>query len=175
MNLYTLKNKKGFTIIEVVLVLAVAGLIFLMVFLALPALQRSQRDTQRKQDLSRWAAAIASYKSANPNSLIAPPYKGHKMDDIIKNYLKDDFRGPTGDPYRIGYIGTFGQHFPGPKKTIDDSDTSYTELNRENIYYAAKARCGESSNTIEEYGGYNSFALLVKLESSNNFACIDAQ
>ena len=31
-------TKKGFTIIEVVLVLAVAGLIFLMIFLALPAL-----------------------------------------------------------------------------------------------------------------------------------------
>lgn len=42
-------SKKGFTIIEVVLVLAVAGLIFLMVFIALPALQRSQRDSQRKQ------------------------------------------------------------------------------------------------------------------------------
>ena len=41
-------NKYGFTIIEVVLVLAVAGLIFLMVFIALPTLQRSQRDTQRK-------------------------------------------------------------------------------------------------------------------------------
>ena len=40
------ENKKGFTIIEVVLVLAIAGLIFLMVFLALPALQRSQRDSQ---------------------------------------------------------------------------------------------------------------------------------
>ena len=39
----------GFTIIEVVLVLAIAGLIFLMVFVALPALQRSQRDTQRKK------------------------------------------------------------------------------------------------------------------------------
>lgn len=45
-------TKKGFTIIEVVLVLAIAGLIFLMVFLALPALQRSQRDTQRKQDVA---------------------------------------------------------------------------------------------------------------------------
>lgn len=42
-------QKNGFTIIEVVLVLAVAGLIFLMIFLALPALQRSQRDTQRKK------------------------------------------------------------------------------------------------------------------------------
>ena len=49
-------TKKGFTIIEVVLVLAIAGLIFLMVFLALPALQRSQRDTQRKNDISRLQA-----------------------------------------------------------------------------------------------------------------------
>ena len=40
-------QKTGFTLIEVVLVLAVAGLIFLMVFLALPALQRSQRDTRK--------------------------------------------------------------------------------------------------------------------------------
>ncbi|MCL2869540.1 prepilin-type N-terminal cleavage/methylation domain-containing protein, partial [Candidatus Saccharibacteria bacterium] len=36
------KTRQGFTIIEVVLVLAIAGLIFLMVFIALPALQRSQ-------------------------------------------------------------------------------------------------------------------------------------
>ncbi|MBS7346174.1 MAG: type II secretion system protein, partial [Candidatus Sacchiramonaceae bacterium] len=43
------KHKKyGFTIIEVVLVLAIAGLIFLVVFIALPALQRNQRDTQRE-------------------------------------------------------------------------------------------------------------------------------
>ena len=42
-------SKKGFTIIEVVLVLAIGGLIFLMVFIALPALQRSQRDAQRNR------------------------------------------------------------------------------------------------------------------------------
>lgn len=42
-------GKQGFIIIEVVLVLTIAGLVFLMVFLALLALQRSQRDTLRKQ------------------------------------------------------------------------------------------------------------------------------
>ena len=55
------KLKTGFTIIEVVLVLAIAGLIFLMIFIALPALQRSQRDTQRKRDADRFLAAIQSY------------------------------------------------------------------------------------------------------------------
>ncbi len=69
------KSKTGFTIIEVVLVLAIAGLIFLMVFLALPALQRSQRDTQRRDDLARFAAQITNYQTNNrgkvPNTALA--------------------------------------------------------------------------------------------------------
>jgi prepilin-type N-terminal cleavage/methylation domain-containing protein len=44
-----LKFKQGFTIIEVVLVLAIAGLIFLAIFITLPALQRAQRDQARKK------------------------------------------------------------------------------------------------------------------------------
>ena len=58
-------TKKGFTIIEVVLVLAIAGLIFLMVFLALPALQRSQRDAQRKQDVAMVVTALHNWKANN--------------------------------------------------------------------------------------------------------------
>ncbi len=54
---------KGFTIIEVVLVLAIAGLIFLVVFLALPALQRGQRDNQRKQDLGRLMSQVVAYQA----------------------------------------------------------------------------------------------------------------
>ena len=59
------KSKKGFTIIEVVLVLAIAGLIFLMVFIALPALQRSQRNTRRRQDMARILSAVNDYQSNN--------------------------------------------------------------------------------------------------------------
>ena len=58
-------TKKGFTIIEVVLVLAIAGLIFLMVFLGLPALQRAQRDTARKQDVAMVVTALHNWKANN--------------------------------------------------------------------------------------------------------------
>jgi len=61
-------NKKGFTIIEVVLVLAIAGLIFLMVFIALPALQRSQRDSARKSEVSTVASTVTSYQGNNRGS-----------------------------------------------------------------------------------------------------------
>ena len=67
-----LNKKYGFTIIEVVLVLAIAGLIFLMVFVALPSLQRSQRDAQRRQDVAKVAAAITQYQSNNGGNIPVP-------------------------------------------------------------------------------------------------------
>jgi prepilin-type N-terminal cleavage/methylation domain-containing protein len=67
-NCRSLKNS-GFTIIEVALVLAIAGLIFLVVFLALPALQNSQKDTARKQDVGRVVSALQSYMADNQGSL----------------------------------------------------------------------------------------------------------
>ena len=60
-----IKTTKGFTIIEVVLVLAIAGLIFLMVFIALPALQSGQRDQARKNDVSSIASAVNTYTGNN--------------------------------------------------------------------------------------------------------------
>lgn len=85
MNLINKNNKKGFTIIEVVLVLAIAGLIFLMVFLALPALQRSQRDTQRKNDASRLRAAVTDFTSNNRGAL---PWSGNTLNgNFIGNYV----------------------------------------------------------------------------------------
>lgn len=65
----SLQKKQGFTIIEVVLVLAIAALIFLMIFVALPALQRGQRDTARKEDVGTIAAAVNSFRSNNNNRL----------------------------------------------------------------------------------------------------------
>ena len=56
-------KQKGFTIIEVVLVLAIAALIFLMVFIALPALQRNQRDQARRTVMGKVASAVTTYQS----------------------------------------------------------------------------------------------------------------
>ena len=59
------KQQKGFSIIEVVLVLAIAGLIFLMVFIALPALQRGQRDSARQSEVGAVVGALGTYASMN--------------------------------------------------------------------------------------------------------------
>ena len=64
----TSKYSEGFTIIETMIVLAIAALIMLIVFLAVPALQQAQRNSARKNDASRIAAAVSTFVSnANGN------------------------------------------------------------------------------------------------------------
>lgn len=67
------KNTKssGFTIIEVLIVLAIAGLIMLIVFLAVPALTRNSHNTQRKSDVSAITGAMQEYVNNNGGQLPA--------------------------------------------------------------------------------------------------------
>ena len=54
----TKRGSKGFTIIEVLIVLAIAGLIMLIVFLAVPVLLRNERNRQREADVALIFSAI---------------------------------------------------------------------------------------------------------------------
>jgi len=148
------KNKeKGFTIIEVVLVLAIAGLIFLMVFIALPALQRGQRDTQRKNDLSRAMTAVNNYQSNNRGS--APS----NWSDFTAKYLTvngDTFTDPSGTPY-VFAAGTTKPSIPG---TFDGSNPK--------VYATTGATC--NGEDIDLGKGNNKIALQMKLEGGG-IAC----
>ncbi|MBB1556353.1 prepilin-type N-terminal cleavage/methylation domain-containing protein [Candidatus Saccharibacteria bacterium] len=88
------KTEKGFTIIEVALVLAIGALIFLVVFLAVPALQRNQRNDARKRDISNVVEAVTDYNSNNPTQGLQEtwtPYEetssGIKKGDHLGKYL----------------------------------------------------------------------------------------
>jgi prepilin-type N-terminal cleavage/methylation domain-containing protein len=56
---------KGFTIVETMFVLAIAGLILLIVFMAIPALQRNSRNNIRKQDVTNILQAVSHYELSN--------------------------------------------------------------------------------------------------------------
>lgn len=123
-----INTKAGFTIIEVVLVLAIAGLIFMMVFLALPALQRAQRDTQRSDDIARLQSAINSYQANNrgkipdgtgtvegSDSKTEVINQGTPWAKFYGNYLlvgsggqTDVFEDPDGSPYGLDVVSCSG-------------------------------------------------------------------
>lgn len=103
-----LKGKKNaFTIIEVVLVLAIAGLIFLIVFLALPGLQRSRRDTQRKSDAGKVLSQLENYASNNNGNY--PTTTATQTDFTSKYVNATDYKDPsTNTGYSFDWGGTAG-------------------------------------------------------------------
>jgi prepilin-type N-terminal cleavage/methylation domain-containing protein len=153
MNVQQKNKEKGFTIIEVVLVLAIAGLIFLMVFIALPALQRSQRDQQRRNDLSRAQTAVQNYQTNNRGVL--PTFNAA----FISGYLTtngDSFADPDGTAYT----------FDSSNATDGFVPTTFTSGK---IYATKNAVCdGEKANTGQ---GGNKVALQYKLEGGG-VACV---
>lgn len=60
-----MKRDKGFTLIELVIVLAIAALIILVVLQAVGAAQKSNRDSTRKQEAARVVSLLEQYASNN--------------------------------------------------------------------------------------------------------------
>lgn len=139
-------KEKGFTIIEVVLVLAIAGLIFLMVFIALPALQRSQRDSQRRNDVSRFMSQLDSYSTNNRGAIVTQA----TLASFRTSYLKidnDEFNDPkTGTPYNVLYrTAANGSSVPAEGQ----------------MFYHFRAKCN-GENAVA--GGAREAAVRVQLE-----------
>ena len=66
MTLATLKSKqRGFTLIEIIIVLAIAALIILIVLNAVASAQRASRDTARKHDMGVTVGELTSSASNN--------------------------------------------------------------------------------------------------------------
>jgi prepilin-type N-terminal cleavage/methylation domain-containing protein len=153
MNVQTNSTRKGFTIIEVVLVLAIAGLIFLMVFVALPALQRSQRDQARKTDVSAVASAVTSFTSNNRGKF--------PEEDDLHDYAE------TSDNIQEIKVRTSGDTRP-----ID-----VNEVNEDTVLVTEGTKCSTSSASSQELldGTARQFTVVTKLESGQGaYFCLDS-
>lgn len=185
------RNKRGFTIIEVVLVLAIAGLIFLMVFVALPALQRSQRNTQRKRDVDRFAAAVLEYKKHNNGKIPMTVDGGHaaylrdtgfvtryidsscKFERKVSNneyYYKDcgsQFTSPNGNTYVFKSLYS-NSSLVGKGETI-----AMLEYPDDFVMFMAGAKCDDNEGYRTATDNPNDFAVIIKLEGGALY-CADA-
>lgn len=158
------KQQKGFTIIEVVLVLAIAGLIFLMVFIALPALQRNQRDSQRQNDLNRLQTAVVNYTNSNRGALPT------NWNTFITQYMTvggDTFIDPSG--------ATAAQGAGQKTYQLVSNTTSPLTVNfstgQNIIYYATGRVCGSTADTLAA-GGSRKVAFRIALEGGG-YRCVN--
>jgi len=93
------KREQGFTIIEVLIVLAIAGLIMVVVFLAVPALQRNSRNNSRTTDVNNLSSAVSEYQSNNGGAL---PADADALATAVKNTKLGFYTGSTMVAYKDG-------------------------------------------------------------------------
>ncbi|MDO4220271.1 MAG: type II secretion system protein [Candidatus Saccharibacteria bacterium] len=175
----TKNNKKGFTIIEVVLVLAIAGLIFLMVFIALPALQRSQRNTQREDDIARFLTAVNDFQTNNSGKT---PWQANKLGLFTKRYIDDTCEFTTDDALKPNSCGA---QFTDPDGTYYEWNAAATAIGGQvdqsyvtgstvdhKIYVVQAAGCGSTEGTYTYYAGERNIAMFY-IEEGGAIICND--
>ena len=155
-------SKEGFTIIEVVLVLAIAGLIFLMVFVALPALQRSQRDTARRNDMSRVDTSLQQYQTNHsnlPDNLPNPGTTAAKWEAPLDNTFGSNCSSNIACAFVRDYMNSGSSENDGKPNTFEDPNgVPYNVVitpnwsNGENVAGANIQIAGGAGSKLEKVG-----------------------
>ena len=162
------------------IVLAIAGLILAIVFIAVPALQRNSRDAQRKADISAIQGALATYVGNNNGDI---PETIAEMGEVLTG-VDLSFYNVTPE---------IASATPTDRAVLVDTRDDYipvTTLDRPEdfVSYIEDAEClaalvgtpvvktaeftGDVANLVAD-GQARSYAIVYATESAPNWICID--
>lgn len=142
------KNQGGFTIIEVLIVLAIAGLILLVVFLAVPALQRNSRNTQRNNDVASIIGAMQEYIN-NSGGAVPASCTGATPCPFLANAKLGFFSADTATNFVFTRRTTAG--------------ATATPTNIENINVSSYSTCSDATTSVG--GSSRSIAIMYLVET----------
>lgn len=143
------QKESGFTIIEVMIVLAIAGLIMVVVFLAVPALQRSSRNTQRRNDVTNLLSSAGTFTTNNAGSIA---------------FTNTDLTGET----KLGY-------YTAANVTVVAGVATLTTPTVDKVVIYTAAKCGATPTADPVAGSTRQYAaqFLIESQGSGVKQCID--
>ena len=162
------RKEGGFTIIEVLIVLAIAGLIMLIVFLAVPALQRNSRNTQRKNDASAVSSAVANFISNNGGSLPTAVAVDGTDANAVDLCATACAAGVNFETAKLGY------YTPG-NVSISAGTAGETNTNTTKIIVATNYGCNPSNTATGAASSPRTAAILYAVESGSGYStqCVE--
>ena len=185
------KKLNGFTIIETILVLAVGGLIFSIVFLALPGAFANARDGQRRDDVLFTVNKLKNFQ-ANNNRGALPTDKittsglyingsgitfgtttGVTWTDFYKGFFDESYADPQGTRYNWQIVncessGATGTECKNSKLTNFMSKTF--ENSNNTMYFVVGATC--NGDTAVSTPNTRMVSVLYKLERGGTY-CVN--
>jgi prepilin-type N-terminal cleavage/methylation domain-containing protein len=141
------KMQKGFTIIEVMIVLAIAGLILVVVLIAIPQLQRNQRNSARQANAARMVSELSNYAGNNNGKI---PQDQTELNNMYLRYLAEvNTEDPTTGESTPIVITTYGSLPFVPAISTDPATITYTDVDHDNDSNTPDLRFPQSTGTGE--------------------------
>lgn len=147
----------GFTITETLIVLAVAGLILVIVFAAIPALTRNSRNNQRKQNIQSILAAISHYELNNSANFPTTAELQPLLDQYAHLSYYDTSNVTAQPKPAVG---------GGPVPILNPNDNP-GGLEAVDVYNHAKCDSNSPGNATTGGAGYSDVVALYALETGN--------
>lgn len=158
----THESDSGFTIIETLIVFAVAGLFILLIFQAVPALQRGSRNDKRNQDVAQILDTISRFQLNNTGSF---PVATDTLADAKLVYY-------DGDPafvatYPAVEQPTVGVAFNFSANAHTATPESNTNTDSVWVYNHRKCDADDSGRSTTQGAGFRDVVAIYGIESSN--------
>lgn len=175
MKNYLRKKTKGFTIIEVLIVLAIAGLIMSIVFIAVPQLQRNARDNRRQAMANNLSTELGSFAANNQGTYPWAGVNGTWTSCATSNATKQSC------------YDWYNRYVSGGKVNLTDpKDGGATTISfaggaalpawaADNAWITVGTTCSgdQPASNGSATASSKQFALVVALERSNTYYCVD--
>jgi len=162
-------GNKGFTIVETLIVLAIASTIIVVVLLAVPGLQRSSRNTTARTAannvVSGWSEQMAALFGASPGIPI-----GGSAGTISINSVSYKLASGVKPTVFTATTGTYAMAFSASKTETTLAGTGMT-LSPNNVVVFSSATCSTGGVT---FGTSTQIAVLYPIENggTGSVGCI---
>lgn len=160
------RSSRAFTIVEVVIVLAIAGLIFAVVFAGIPTLMSSRRDNQRIQDMQNLMTAMIRYQENTGNSVngsrgnaVFPVTGNPSTTDAFSDYVLNEDDSPV-------YVAPGNERYI--HRTISHTSQDFVT---NSIRILSGYRCNDTSDGWINTAPVTDMLVIVKLEKGKY--CVD--
>lgn len=167
-----LKSKKAFTIVEVVLVLAIAGVIMAVVFLAVPALQAGQRDQSRKTDANNVLLGMTTFQGNNSGQVPnASTLNSDGTTWAVPNLKLSGAASGVGTGGSDVWLARYSNNTLAGKFT--------TRVVPGQVFVIVSAKCATNSaatsgNGQMTSGATNQVAVIVQMDNGTDFWCVQS-
>ncbi len=158
----------GFTIVETLIVLAIGGLILTIVFLAIPALERSSRNNQRRQDVQTILQAVSHYELES---------SGNMPDCGYSTSSEPSCFGTTSGTPNLLYYSKLAYYDPTSTVEVHASDLDQiltstpgpiTDNNTVKVYNHLKCDTTNIGAATTADAGYSDVVALYAIESGSS-------